>query len=389
MQQIARRQSAAQSGPARSPAQLNSAGTNPSSPPQNHCTANKARRQYITGMWQALAIMTLRSPLGAAAKVWAHDTLAYRGSNTWKYISGLDRGEDGEMMEWAALILFIRKEGRNGLRCDHFLRFSFQYGFSQIQQNLKWAWGPNPDSSLSKQATFNAIRCIDATILSYLALMQLSWYCSLVWTLDVLDTALPIIRVLCGAKAGQQRWNRTDKYSTTSHCSLPSYYLVADIENNPPVNPSPSLQLHTLTLQNTPNLKHKHSQCIWDVEERATDLHGDRSWLHSQWNDRKPQSDVAWKGSESEQPYRSVHGEWVVREIRPGCHMPGWHVLKVNCPNCTANCAVIQIFAFKLKVYPLAACWEICISCVVTKVSWNPISPHGRQFGNKNSFDIS
>ena len=48
----------------RSPAQLDPAGTNPSSPPLNHRAANKARRQYITGMWQALAIMTLRSPLG-------------------------------------------------------------------------------------------------------------------------------------------------------------------------------------------------------------------------------------------------------------------------------------------------------------------------------------
>ncbi len=47
-----------------SPAQLDPAGTNPSSPPLNHRAANKARRQYITGMWQALAIMTLRSPLG-------------------------------------------------------------------------------------------------------------------------------------------------------------------------------------------------------------------------------------------------------------------------------------------------------------------------------------
>ena len=47
-----------------SPAQLDPAGTNPSSQPLNHRAANKARRQYITGMWQALAIMTLRSPLG-------------------------------------------------------------------------------------------------------------------------------------------------------------------------------------------------------------------------------------------------------------------------------------------------------------------------------------
>lgn len=47
-----------------SPAQLDPAGTNPSSQPLNHHAANKARRQYITGMWQALAIMTLRSPLG-------------------------------------------------------------------------------------------------------------------------------------------------------------------------------------------------------------------------------------------------------------------------------------------------------------------------------------
>lgn len=46
-----------------SPAQLDPAGTNPSTPPLNHHAANKARRQYITGMWQALAIMTLRSPL--------------------------------------------------------------------------------------------------------------------------------------------------------------------------------------------------------------------------------------------------------------------------------------------------------------------------------------
>lgn len=46
------------------PAQLDPAGTNPSSQPLNHRAANKTRRQYITGMWQALAIMTLRSPLG-------------------------------------------------------------------------------------------------------------------------------------------------------------------------------------------------------------------------------------------------------------------------------------------------------------------------------------
>lgn len=39
--------------------------------------------------------MTLRSPLGLRGKARAHDTLAYRGSNTWKYISMRDRGEDG------------------------------------------------------------------------------------------------------------------------------------------------------------------------------------------------------------------------------------------------------------------------------------------------------
>lgn len=219
--------------------------------------------------------------------------------------------------------------------------------------------------------------------------MQLSWYCNMVWTLGMLDTALPIIRVLCGTKTGRQHWNRPDKYSTMNRWSLPSCYLVADIENNLPVNPSPSLHLHTLTLQNMPNLKHKHSQWIWDVEERATDLHGDSSWLHSLWNDGEAQSDVVRKGTESVQPYWSVYGDWVVREIRPECHMPGWKVLKINCHNGTANSALIQIFAFKLKVYPPTACWGICISCMVTKVSWISISPHGRQFENKNSFDIS
>lgn len=51
-----------------SPARPDGAGTNPSSPLLNHRTANKDRRQYITGMWQALAIMTLRSLLGLQEK---------------------------------------------------------------------------------------------------------------------------------------------------------------------------------------------------------------------------------------------------------------------------------------------------------------------------------
>lgn len=45
-------------------AQLDPAGTNPSSPPLNHCAVNKGRWQYITDMWQALALMTLRILLG-------------------------------------------------------------------------------------------------------------------------------------------------------------------------------------------------------------------------------------------------------------------------------------------------------------------------------------
>lgn len=75
--------------------ELNPTSANPSSPQQNHCAANKAGRQYITAAWQALAVMTLSAPLGLQGKARARDTLAYRGSNTWKYISGGDRGGDG------------------------------------------------------------------------------------------------------------------------------------------------------------------------------------------------------------------------------------------------------------------------------------------------------
>lgn len=77
-----------------SPAQLDPASANPSSPPLNHHAANKGRQQYITGMWQALAIMILKSPLGLWGKAWAHDTLAYRGNNIWKCIVAPDRGEE-------------------------------------------------------------------------------------------------------------------------------------------------------------------------------------------------------------------------------------------------------------------------------------------------------
>lgn len=190
------------------------------------------------------------------------------------------------------------------------------------------------------------------------------------------DTALPIIRVLCGTKTGQQHWNRPDKYSTMNRWSLPSGYLVADIENNLPVNPSP-------TAAHTP----KHTKLETQTQSVHLRCGGEGDW--SSWWQKLTAQPMKRREVESTQPYWSVYGDWVVREIRPECHMAGWHALKINCHNRTANSALIQIFAFKLKVYPLTACWGICISRVVTKVSWNPINPHGRQFENKNSFDIS
>lgn len=100
--------------------ELNPTSANPSSPQQHHCAANKAGRQYITAAWQALAVMTLSAPLGLQGKARARDTLAYRGSNTWKYISGGDRGGDGrcgagEMMEGDGAPLYS-SEGGGGWR---------------------------------------------------------------------------------------------------------------------------------------------------------------------------------------------------------------------------------------------------------------------------------
>lgn len=60
----------------------------------------------------------------AVGKAWAHDTLAYRGSNIWKCISVPDRGEDWKMSERVELSLFMRKEEGNGLHSDHFLSVS-------------------------------------------------------------------------------------------------------------------------------------------------------------------------------------------------------------------------------------------------------------------------
>lgn len=143
---------------------------------------------------------------------------------------------------------------------------------SAKSSNLKWAWGLILDSSLSKQATLKAIRYDNTTFLSYLALMQLSWYCNMVWTWDMLDTALPIIRVLCGTKTGQQHWNWTNKYSTVNCWSLPSCYLVADIENNLPVNPSPSLQIHAHT--HTP----KHTKLETQTQSMHLGYGGEGDW---------------------------------------------------------------------------------------------------------------
>lgn len=103
------------------------------------------------------------------------------------------------------------------------LPISFQCGLNQIQHSMM---GLILDSSLSKQAILQAIGYVNTPFLSYLALMQLSWYCNMVWTWDMLDTALPIIGTLCGTEAGQQHWKWMNKYSTVTCWSPPSCYLV-------------------------------------------------------------------------------------------------------------------------------------------------------------------
>lgn len=100
-----------------------------------------------------------------------------------------------------------------------------------------------------------------------LILFSCSWVdIAMVWTRYMLDTALPIISMLCGTEADHQHWDWMNKYSTVNCWSLPSCYLVADIENNLPVNPLTfTANAHTCS----PEKHQTWNTSIGDVKERG------------------------------------------------------------------------------------------------------------------------
>lgn len=182
-----------------SPAQLDPASANPSSPPLNHHAANKGRQQYITGMWQALAIMILKSPLGLWGKAWAHDTLAYRGNNIWKCIVAPDRGEErGD--EGVELRLF-RGETRRKWLWQWPLPIGYQCGLKQILHSMM---GLILDTSLSKQAILQAISYVNTPI----SVLSCSHAAELLW--------------LYGLGTGHVRYSAANHRHTAWHRDKPA-----------------------------------------------------------------------------------------------------------------------------------------------------------------------
>lgn len=122
------------------------------------------------------------------------------------------------------------------------------------------------------------------------ALTQLSWFCNMVWTWDMSDTALPIIG------RGLQPGNWADKYSGVDYWSLSSSYLVADIENNLPVNRSPSLQMHTWSPKHTKETQIYNAVGMWGragLISTATEVDNEMmeswSWM---WREKSLHTDV-------------------------------------------------------------------------------------------------
>lgn len=189
--------------------------------------------------------MTLRSPLG---KAWANDALAYSGSNTWKCIIVWDRGEDGETMEWAELSIFIQKEGGNGLHHDHF----------QSVINMD----SNPAGLILDSLNKPRLKQSDMSTphLSYLVLMMASWYGNVVWGWNMADTALPII---CALRATRDWAAALEPNEQVQH-SEPLVSAILLSCGSQHWDQSARLIPHFCcrgphALQNTPNLKHKHS----------------------------------------------------------------------------------------------------------------------------------
>lgn len=126
-----------------------------------------------------------------------------------------------------------------------------------------------------------------------LILLSCSWvYIATVWTWYMLDTALPIISMLCGTEAGQPHW---DWMNGTVNCwSLPSCYLVADIENNLPVNPLTfTANAHTCSPKNTK----LETQIYWRCDGEGVLIFMVTEVNYRAYEDGKLVSDVAWKGT--------------------------------------------------------------------------------------------
>lgn len=143
----------------------------------------------------------------AVGKAWVHDTLAYRGSNIWK-CSVPDRGEKWAN-EWMKSTQSIYKE--TGRKWPSMVPLPYQFPL-WLQPNPAFNDGPHFRFKHLQTSHLTSNLICQHPFLSYLVHMQLSWYCNMVWKRDMLDTALPIIGMLCNTEAGQQHGNEQIHY---------------------------------------------------------------------------------------------------------------------------------------------------------------------------------
>lgn len=164
------------------------------------------------------------------------------------------------------------------------------------------------------------------SFLSYLVHIQLSRFCNMVRTWDMLDTALPIISMLCDTEAAQQHRNEQLWCRRPWGSAVP--LSCVNTVNKLPVNPSSSLQMHMHVPWNV------HLQLGlkgWRTRSQGGLIAAVTGVDYRAYDNGKLVSDVAWKST------KSLHTQWSVTTAHLPlsynvslCQTPRQRVLKVN-----------------------------------------------------------